>query len=505
MSDDLYYKVGVALEDDFFLATPASPQGQTGEAANFTFKLSKDGVVQTTASDGITLTEVSPGADGAGIYHISCDQTTSFVANTGQYSLVINWTTDPTYNFPKTYRVNSNGLPTGTFGSVSFTATASDGRITDGTNPLEGATIYIRTPGSVADYTQLTSSSLGLWGPVYFPYTGVWPLTVQLNGYTAGSGSITVTASAAGPGSDIILTAVTSGSGLSLLDLKTHARAQVRGAVGTSADTLITRSINAGLQMVAKEYKWCHLMTDGSFTTQAYYATGTIALTEDDATVTLTSGTWPSWAATGKLIYAGQVFPVASRTSGTVIELSSDYAGTTTSGVAFVLYKNEYDLPADLMTFGRIQNGTGWGWSADPVSYQTLSDFEGSNNQQSLTPIMFAIKGEASTKKICTWPYPTLKRNWPFQYYRQPALLSNNTDEADWDPLKLELLHRAIEVQLCINFGSTVHGNYDQCDKDYRSQLNKDVANDQEKGPRPGIGGNHYGTSIKDRTLPPPF
>lgn len=503
MSDDLYYKVGVLLEDDFFLATPAVPTGVGGETANFTVLIAKNGAggVSTT---GYTISQVSSSTN-PGLYHVSVGATTGFVANTGEYTVKMGWTTDPTYQFVKTYRVNSNGLPTGTYGNVSFTATANDGRVTDGTNPLTGATVYFRTPGSVADYATLTTDASGLWGPIYFNASGTWPFTVELAGYSVGTGSIVVSSTATGPGSDIALTAISIGSGLSLLDLKTHARAQVRGAVGTAADTLITRSINAGLQMVAKEYKWCHLMTDGSFTTQAYYATGTIALTEDSTTVTLTGGTWPTWAASGKLIYAGQVFPIATRSSASVILLEDAYAGTSTSGVAYVLYQNEYDLPADLMTFGRIQNGTGWGWSADPVSYQTLSDFEGSNNQQSLTPIMFAIKGEAATKRICTWPYPTLKRNWPFQYYRQPATLSNNTDEADWDPLKLELLHRAIEVQLCINFGSTVHGNYDQCDKDYRSQLNKDVANDQNKGPRPGIGGNHYGTSIKDRTLPPPF
>lgn len=493
---DIYHKVGVLLDDDFFLGTVAAPTGKTGEAANFTLTLIKDGT-GNQATTGITLTEVSA-ANNPGVYHIACNPTTSFVAATGDYALHIKWTTDPSYSWDKTYRITTTGLPTGSSGAASFTATSGDGRITDGTSALSGASIYFKTPAGVP-YVEDTSTATGVWGPIAFPSNGTWPFYVQLAGYQVLASSILVSGSTAtGPGTDLALTAISASSGVTLLSLKTYARYQVRGNVGTAADAQIVAAINAGLSRVAKAHRWSWLQTDGDLTFNAAYSTGTVTLTNGDATVTLTGGTWPTWAASGKFLYNGQTFRVLSRTSNSEIELTTTWAGTTVSGVSYDIYQNEYTLPTDCMVFGRIYPGMGWGWGSDMISIDSERIYEYTNNFQASTPSWHAVRNN----KLVVWPAPSVSKNWPCFYYRKPATLVNNTDEADWDPLLIELLHRAIDVELAIRFGPIMHGDIATCTVSYEKELNNTVNNAKEKGPRSGLRGNSRRQSISDLRLP---
>lgn len=495
MTDDLYRKVGVVINDAIFLANPANPNGVTGQAANFTLTLAKDGT-GNQATTGVTITEVSS-VNNPGVYALACNATTSFVAATGAYHLVARWTTDPTYQFPKTYWVTSDGTGEGTFGAASFTAVASNGRITDGAAALAGATIYFRTPAGTP-YVSVTSSATGVWGPVWFPADGTWPYTVQLAGYGQATGNITVSGSTAtGPGADIALTAGTA-SGLTLANLKTYARYQVRGQVGTATDAQIVSAINDGLTTAAKEFKHSWLQTDGQLAFQAYYATGTITLTQDSAIVTLDGGTFPTWAARGNILYGGQFFKVTSRDSDTQVTINTTWAQATVAGVSYVLYQDAYDLPSNCLVFNKALPGTGWGWGPDPISFASLRVYQTSMNVQSPQPSCFAIKED----QIIVWPYPSQTRNWAIVYYRRPATLVNNSDEADWDPLNLEVLQRAIDVQLALRFGPIMHGDVNQCEKDYRAALNKAIVNDKENANRPGTGRGIRRFDIGDMNLP---
>jgi hypothetical protein len=497
MTDDLYRKVGVVINDAIFLANPANPNGVTGQAANFTMTLAKDST-GNQATTGITIAEVSS-ANNPGLYSLVSNATTSFVANTGAYHLVVRWTTDPNYQFPKTYWVTSDGTGAGTFGAASFTATAANGRITDGAAPLSGATIYFTTPSpALTPYASLTSDSSGLWGPIWFPADGVWPFTVMLAGYSVGSGTVTVSgATATGPGADIELDAATA-TGLTLTNLKTYARFQVRGNVGTATDTMILSAINDALFTAAKEFKHSWLQTDGQLIFNTYYSTGSITLTNGSPVVTLASGTFPSWAGDGNIYYAGQAFPILTRDSGTQVTLTTNWAGDSIAGQSYVLYQDAYDLPSDCLVFNKALPGTGWGWGPDPISFPSFRVYQSTFNVQSPQPSCFCIK----ENQLLVWPYPSQSRNWAIIYYRRPATLVNNSDVADWDPLNLEVLQRAIDVQLAIRFGPVMHGDVDQCEKDYRSALNKAIANDKENANRPGMGRGVRRFDIGDMNLP---
>lgn len=98
-------------------------------------------------------------------------------------------------------------------------------------------------------------------------------------------------------------------------------------------------------------HSWSFLHPVATLSTAAPYSTGTIAVAGGVAT--LTGGTFPSWAANGELLIGEASFPIASRTSGTEIQLK-DTSVAFAGGTAYKVVQHAYDLPSD---FGAIDGG----------------------------------------------------------------------------------------------------------------------------------------------------
>lgn len=100
-------------------------------------------------------------------------------------------------------------------------------------------------------------------------------------------------------------------------------------------------------------HQWSFLKPVETLATVATYSTGTIAIAITETTVTLTTGTWPSWAAThGTLVVDGTHYEIASRTSNSEIELSSAWTEDTETAATYSLqHDGNYDLDDD---FGGI-------------------------------------------------------------------------------------------------------------------------------------------------------
>ena len=101
-------------------------------------------------------------------------------------------------------------------------------------------------------------------------------------------------------------------------------------------------------------YEWSFLKPVVTITTIAPYSTGTIAVVLAGTTVTITTGTWPSWAAThGSLVVDNTEYVISSRTSDSEIELESAWTEDTETAAEFTLrHSGDYDLPDD---FGGIE------------------------------------------------------------------------------------------------------------------------------------------------------
>jgi hypothetical protein len=102
-----------------------------------------------------------------------------------------------------------------------------------------------------------------------------------------------------------------------------------------------------------KIVQWSFLSPQASLTTTAPYTTGTV--TVSSGVVTLTGGTFPSWAASGELIlgagnYSGNRYSINTRDSTTQITLD-DTTITDATARTFNLVRSAYDLPDDWAGF----------------------------------------------------------------------------------------------------------------------------------------------------------
>ncbi len=479
-------QVGHTINEKFILIDAANAAVTGKVQANFTIKISHSstGNIPTT---GLTITEVSA-ANDPGHYAVAIDGATGFQATTtGEYTVEIYLTTDVGSRVAMTFLVTENGDFGGTFGAVSFTATASNGRITDGVSPVASAIIRIRSSVNQI-YAQTTSDASGLWGPIYFSDAGVYTIDAQKSGYTTSSSfTLTVTASTAtlSPATDIAIAVATAASGLTASDLWAYARRMARNRTGSQADLEIKQGVNDALDMVSQEAEWPWLLTDrGTFSLQAFYDTGTVAVAVGSTTMTLTTGTWPSWAASGKLKIAGKTYFISTRTSGSVIELATAWKAAALTATSFILFRDEYPLASDLMKFGRIHPGETWAWGGDPCGFDTFLDLQNDHNFALDYPACWTIAGS----KIRMWPYPGLDNLVNYSYYKKPAALANSTDEADWDPCHVLLLRLAINYQMALRYEDCVTGDAKTCLANYQIQLAKSKPMNKNPMSLPAVG-----------------
>lgn len=487
MSTPFPVQVGTNYKDTFFLKDKVTHAPITGKVqADFTIQVSR-GTTGNISTTGLTITEVDS-TNNPGAYDVVVSGSTGFTSTTaGKYTVVIRLTADNYYTFEQTVLVTADGDFTGTSGAARFTATASDGRITDGSNPLTGATVRLLNSANTI-VAQLTSDASGLWGPVFLDATVT--IVAQRSGYSVNnSNSVTVVGSTAtGPLTDVALTAVSSSSSVLNSDLTAYARAQARDASGTKADTLIQQCVNDALAWVATAKYWEYYKTYGDLTLREPYSTGTLAISNASTTCTLSGGTWPTWAASGKLKINGKVYRIASRSSGSVVVLATAWAEDAETAATFTIFQDEYTLASDCLKFGRPLPGQGWGWGGEPSTLDRVLEAQNSLITGQTYPSMFAVHGSGNSAKLIVYPYPSGSEDvlCAYWYYRKPAILSSGSDTVDMDVLHLELVHRAIDYQIAIRYESGVAGAPEICYKRLMECFNRFASND--KGPVNPVG-----------------
>ncbi len=143
-------------------------------------------------------------------------------------------------------------------------------------------------------------------------------------------------------------------------DLIDHLTDWVGANPGAEVQRDARRSILGGLRDLSTAHRWSYFYSRGKLHLSAPYATGTIAYDHtggaSERLVTLSDGTWPSWAALGILVLDNIGYEVSSRLSDTEITLTSasnpgeDVAADT----SYSLYRDTYPLPTDLVSIGQI-------------------------------------------------------------------------------------------------------------------------------------------------------
>jgi len=443
----------------YFQYEPAN--SGTGKSA-FTVEAARDGAnistsgwttaeVDATNNPGLyTLTIPATSLDTAGEHHVS-------VYETASESDVWSWH----------FRLTTDGTLQGSSGSAEFTATASDGRVTDGTNNIEGATVRILNSSGVEVAERFETDSSGLWGPVAFSADGTYTMVVYADGFVTKRDTIVVSGSLAtvtGPGSDISLSAVASSSTtLTASVMLAYARRQFANQHGSDVDAILYQAINNSLIKIACDTYVERFEEDGLLALKPYYATGTVDLTQDSAIVTFNSATLPSWVSAGdELVVGGKYREIASRDSDTQVTLADVWGEATASAQSYQLERNRYSLPNDFMKMNYLYYGASDIYGPRFVGKNYLQQRRsryatvGTRNQ------LVAIGDDT----LWVWPPGSAEADIPFSYTRHPTLIANASDTVDWYHHMREVLERGIDYQLS-RMGGTVAGDSGECLRAY--------------------------------------
>ena len=133
-------------------------------------------------------------------------------------------------------------------------------------------------------------------------------------------------------------------------------------AAGGARQEVVRQAVEASLRAIANERDWSAFKRHYRIALDGVYNTGTIAYDSSTYTVTLTGGTWPSWAAQGEL-YAGSVISdVDTRVSDTVLTLKSPRVPTADidAGSSYTLGRSWYILPPEFAGAWTPSEKTAW-------------------------------------------------------------------------------------------------------------------------------------------------
>jgi hypothetical protein len=438
MSTD-YVKVGTTAYIYFRSPSTVSAFDTGRISTDFTLDIVKNGT-GNQATTGCTFSEVDS-TNNPGEYVYACSGSTSFVSATGQYAVTVYRTSDKLRVWTANINVTSDGTGAGTWGDAVFTATASDGRVMSGGSPLEAATVRVVNSAGVV-WAQTTTNSSGLWGPIYFNANGTYTVYVQKAGYTTTSGTITVAALVAtGPGADLSITQTSTAGTLLASTFLGFIKRTNQDRSSSLADTEAIEILNDAVDMIAMERQWDYYHTRGAVQCRALYETGTLAINNGSTTCTLSSGTWPSWAASGEIFVDGTWVVVESRTSDTVVVLADAWGNDNVTAATYSLVQFRYALPTDCIRISDTLFGNQWPFVGQPTSaahIEALKDAWQSTNSQ---PFKWAIEGGF----MCFWPVPEENKNVNLLYFRRPTAVASSGDTIDWDSQHPFLLRRAIE------------------------------------------------------------
>lgn len=177
-------------------------------------------------------------------------------------------------------------------------------------------------------------------------------------------------------------------------------------------------------------YNWSYYYKRGRVSTVAAYSAGTIAYDHTGGTyerqVTLTSGTWPSWAARGIVQVDNVNYDVYERKSDTVITLSESNPGADlAASTKYTLSRDAYPLPFDFQSADQLRNvNKNWTWPSyvSPGEWlEAHKTLEASNDPRIHT--VMADPDYYGTMSVFFYPPPSDAANYDFIYQRDPLPL----------------------------------------------------------------------------------
>jgi len=302
-----------------------------------------------------------------------------------------------------------------------------------------------------------------------------------------------------------------SGLTLDLQTLRTFAVEQFYGGTGdysaltASEQSRVDRCINSGLRQFlyppaigGKVHQWSFLRKNATITLLAPYATGTIAVAA--GVVTLTGGTFPSWAAAGQLEIDGTDYEVSTRDSGTQLTLV-DTSVTGTAGERYSLHQDDYDLPEDfalLVAHPTYQPSQTYKSELLQVSEQEIRQKRESSFVTGMDyPSLYAIRSKVndptlgSRSEILFWPKVKSAQILYYRYEVRADVLTT-TNKYAWGASDHS---EALKDSILAAFEFHIDGQAGPAMQKYMTSLQASVERDKRIGSSRNLGYNGNGTA----------
>lgn len=195
------------------------------------------------------------------------------------------------------------------------------------------------------------------------------------------------------------------------------------------------RDIRTAVQRAYNEIttinEWSHYYQHGRIITQPQYQTGTVAFNASTNQLTLSGGTWPTWAELGSVSIGRAIAKVDTRVSNTVLKLDSTltFASTLAAGQAYVLYQTDYPLPADFRNMDEPSNEFNW-WSGLYLKPDEAMKLERVGNRSGRPWHWTVLKNPNGSGHILKLVgYPTSQETLDFTYRRYPRQIKYSGHE----------------------------------------------------------------------------
>ena len=212
------------------------------------------------------------------------------------------------------------------------------------------------------------------------------------------------------------------------------------------------KRINLAYRRNAERHTWAHLLVRSSIQTEPMYSVGTVSVTNQSASITLTGGVWdPAWTvspSSRRIVIQGRAEAIdVTITSSTTATLSEVFLGATNGTATYRMIRDVYPLPSDcglakLMTLAEAA-------SAKPLRNSILPEFvrrkAASGGGDIGDPDAFtvvALTGENPPRaQVELGPQvPSTVRLYRLWYFRRVPFLVNDADYFAW-PEEFDDMH----------------------------------------------------------------
>lgn len=218
---------------------------------------------------------------------------------------------------------------------------------------------------------------------------------------------------------------------LTYYDLVSHLMNYTRGGGMDAEQSDYRDAIQFAFRDLVQGREWRYLVSEYRVALDAPYSTGTVAYDYTGGTyermLTLTTGTWPTWAALGRITIANITYDVEARKSSSVITLAAANSPVAdiASGTSYALYHNVYSLPIDFRSIYEPLSESSYGIMQylEPDQWQHLELVDPSSSG---SPIFWTIMGDPNflgQMAIVVQPNASTSQGIRFLYQREPRPL----------------------------------------------------------------------------------